>query len=799
MGGELFTLFAKLTLDTSEFDKNTDQAKEKASVFGDVLKADLVGKGISLAFDGIKKLGGAIKDFAADAVMSYGNIEQLRGGVETLFGDSAQQVLADADQAFKTAGMSAEQYMDTSIQSAASLINSLGGDQAKAAELMNMSITDMADNVNKMGTSMEGVQNAYRGFSRGNFTMLDNLALGFAGTKEGMQELLDKAQEISGVEYDISSYADIVEAIHVVQDEMGITGTTSREAAETIQGSLSSMKSAWENLVAGIADPDANFGELITNFTESAETALDNVIPAVGRTLSGIGVVIKKLAPVALEKIPEIFNDLAPDLGEAALAMVEYVMDAFTESGGKLLEAGIGWITQLSEGLVEGIPNMLEVVLPLIEQFSEFVREGAGNLFDVGIEFILNMAQGIMDSLPMLIEQVPQIVINFAGAINDNAPKVLVGGVQLILTIIKGIISAIPTLIANVPKIFQAVLAVWTALNWINLGKNVIEFIKNGIDQLSQNVPQTIKDIGNKAIEWFKSVNWANAGQQAINFIKTAILAIATHVPQTIMDIASKAIAWFKSVDWAGAGSKAIEFIKTAIANIATHIPQAIKDIASNAIEWFKDVDWAGAGSAVIGFIKDAITGLATDIPYALWNIAEQAWDWFNDVDWYSLGSNIIDGIVDGLQSGVRWITDAARSVAQRAKDAAENLLGIASPSKVFRDEVGKMIDKGLAIGIEQNAIDVIRSAEELSKNVLKPFDDLDAPVIGASADSGSMGAFSQEFGGYIAEVIQANNASLVEGIYEAMMMVMQDGGFTMQMDGREFGRVLRESGVAMA
>ena len=796
---EIFKLVAKLTLDTSEFDKNTEESKEKASVFADVLKADLAGRGISAAVDGLKNLAGAVKDFATDAVMSYGEVEQLKGGIETLFGDSAQKVLADADQAFRTAGMSAADYMDTSIQSAASLINSLGGDQEKAAELMNMSITDMADNVNKMGTNMDAVQNAYRGFSRGNFSMLDNLALGFSGTKEGMQDLLDKAEEISGFKYDISSYSDIVEAIHVVQDEMGITGTTAKEASGTIQGSIGAMKAAWENFTAGIADPDANLGDLITNLVDTSITALDNIVPVLGRTLSGAGMAIMRLAPVIMNKIPEIFNDLGPDLGDAALAMVEYIVDAFNENVPKLLEAGASLIQSIGEGLVEGIPQFLEMALPLIESFSETFREGAGNLVDLGIEFILNLAQGIMDSLPMLIEQVPQIIINFAGAINDNAPKVLVGGVKLILTIIQGIISAIPTLVANIPKIFQAVLAVWTALNWVNLGKNVIEFIKNGIDQLAQNVPQTLKDIGNKAIEWFKSVNWANAGQQAINFIRTAILAIATHIPQTVMDIASRAIAWFKSVDWASAGSKAIEYIKTAIANIATHIPQTIKDIASDAIEWFKGVDWAGAGSAVIGFIKDSITGLATDIPYALWDIAEQAWDWFNDVDWFSLGSNIIDGIVDGLQSGVRWITDAATSVAQKAKDAAENLLGIASPSKVFRDEVGKMIDKGLAIGIEQNAIDVIRSAEELSKNVLKPFDDLGAPVIGASADSGSMGAFSQEFGGYIAEVIQANNASLVEGIYEAMMMVMQDGGFTMQMDGREFGRVLRENGVAMA
>ena len=782
MGGELFSLFAKLTLDTSEFDQNTDRAKEKAGVFGDVLAADLVGKGISLAFDGLKKLGGAIKDFTTDAVMSYGEIEQLRGGIETLFGESAPKVLADADQAFKTAGMSAAQYMDTSIQSAASLINSLGGNQERAAKLMNMSITDMADNVNKMGTNMEAVQNAYRGFSRGNFTMLDNLALGFAGTKEGMQELIDKANEIRQSkdldlrDLTINSYADIVQAIHEVQDEMGITGTTSREAAETIQGSLGSMKSAWENLVAGIADPNANMGTLIENMVGTAETALGNILPAVERAFDGIGDALGALIPVVASKVPELMRaggtllqglvdgiakaasqvdfkyavvplilgltykirDAAGELTTAGIELIkglgngisdnssyltsifgvifDNLSGAITENVPRLFEAGLEMLKGLGEGIGENLPTFLEeTVLPMLTQFSEFVRESAGQLTDTGIEFILNIAQGIMDSLPTLIEQVPQIIINFAGAINDNAPKLLVGGVQLIWTIVQGIISAIPTLIANIPKIFEAFLAVWTALNWVNLGKNVIEFIRNGIEQLTNNLPQALKDIGAKAIEWFKGVDWANAGTQAINFIRSAILGMATAVPQTVL------------------------------------------------------------------------------------SIAKQAWNWFNSVDWVSLGSNIIDGIVQGLKDGVRWIKDAAISVAQKAKDAAEDLLGIASPSKVFRYEIGQMIPKGLALGIDDAAVDAINSAEELSKKVFKPFEGLDAPVVSVTAENGSTGAFSQDFGGFIAEYIRANNEALTDALYMAFLMAMRDGGFSMQIDGREFGRWLRENGVAMA
>lgn len=741
---EIFKLVAKLTLDTSEFDKNTEESKEKASVFSDVLKADLVGRGITAAFDGLKKLGGAIKDFATDAVMSYGEVEQLRGGIETLFGDEAEKVLANADKAFRTAGMSASEYMDTSIQSAAALINSLGGDQAKAAELMDMSITDMADNVNKMGTSMEAVQNAYRGFSRGNFTMLDNLALGFAGTKEGMQELLDKAEEISGVKYDISSYSDIVEAIHVVQDEMGITGTTAKEAAGTIQGSVGAMKSAWDNFVAGIADPDADLGQLITNLIDTSSTALDNIVPAVGRTLSGIGTVVGKMTPVILKKIPEIFNDLAPDLGAAALGMIESIIDVFADNGSMFLDAGIEWITQLGQGIAESLPTFLEeTALPLLLQFSEILRSGAGQFVDAGINFILNLAQGIMDSLPALIEQIPQIVINIAGVINDNAPKLLIGGAKLIAMILRGILQSVPTILANIPKIFEMILAVWSALNWINLGKQVISFIKNGIEMLQTQLPTKLKEIGQKAIDWFKGVNWSNAGRAVINFLHTAIT------------------------------------------NVASLIPSILESIGSNAIELFKSVDWLGAGSKVIGIVWNGISSVAGTIADKLKEIGEDAWDAFCDIDWFDLGSNVIDGIVDGLWAGVDWIKDAARSVAQKAKEAAENLLGIASPSKVFRDEVGLMISKGLAVGIDKGAVDAIAAAERLSKDVLQPFD-------GIETSQAPSGGFTDS----MTDAIRANNENLINGLYAAMSAALGQADFRVEISGREFGRILREAGA---
>jgi len=795
MGGELFSLFAKLTLDTSEFDQNTDRAKEKAGVFGDVLAADLVGKGISLAFDGLKKLGGAINDFTTDAVMSYGEIEQLRGGIETLFGESAPKVLADADAAFKTAGMSASQYMDTSIQSAASLINSLGGDQAKAAELMNMSITDMADNVNKMGTSMEGVQNAYRGFSRGNFTMLDNLALGFAGTKEGMQDLLDKAEEISGFKYDISSYADIVEAIHVVQTEMGITGTTADEAAGTIQGSLSAMKSAWENLVAGIADPDSNLGVRITEFADSAETALNNIVPAVGTALSSIGVVIKRLAPIALEKIPEIFNNLAPDLGEAALAMVEYVLDAFGDNAGKVLNAGAEWITQFVAGFGQGIPDFLQMALPMLLSFVKSLRDGAKQVATAGVELIKGLADGAGKNTSYIVVMAHQIINNLFGAFMDSAPVLFDAGLQLLQSLGEGIGENIPNFIGFILPLIEQFSETFRegAGNLVDVG---IEFILNLAQGIMDSLPMLIEQVPEIITNFAGAIN-DNAPkllEGGVQLIWTIIQGIVSAVPtllENIPQIFEAFLAVWTAINWVNLGKNVIEFISNGIKALADNAPQALHDVGTKAVEWFTSIDWAHAGTQAIDFIKSAILGVATAVPQTVLDIANDAWEWFNGVDWMSLGSNIIDGIINGLTAGIGWLKEKAEEVAESALNAAKDFLGIESPSKVFRDEVGKMIPAGLSIGIDRGAEEAIDSARRLSEDIFKPFNNLDAPtpnIIGEVPSAGYM----QSIAGMI-EAIRSNNEALMDGLYSLLTAAMQEQPVVVQIGNREFARILRE------
>lgn len=722
MGGELFSLFAKLTLDTSEFDKNTDRAKEEAGNFGE----SLINAG-KIGVAALASIGTAVVGAATALIKGTGEV--------AAYGDNI-------DKMSQKMGMSAEAYQewDAVMQHSGTSMETM---KASMKTLANAAETG-SDAFEKLGISQEelasmsqeqlfertisALQNVEDETQR---TYLAGKTLGRGATElgallntsaEDTQAMRDRVRELGGVMSD-----EAVKAAATYQDSLqdmttAISGVKRGILAEFMP-SLTTMMDGITNIFAG--DSDKGIKQLEDGFDQlfvTIDKSVPKAVNTVGSILTAIGGAIEKNLPKIVQKGADLVMNLAsgaiegiPKVVEGVGTVFEVILETVTDAFPGMIEAGVSLIGQLSEGLVEGIPTIIGNILPMIESFSETFREGAGNLVDVGIEFILNLAQGIMDSLPTLIEQVPQIIINFAGAINDNAPKLLVGGVQLIWIIIQGIISAIPTLIANIPKIFEAILAVWTALNWVNLGKNVIEFIKNGIDQLMNNLPQALKDIGNKAIEWFKGVDWANAGTQIIDFIKTAILGVATHVPQTLLDIANK------------------------------------------------------------------------------------AWDWFNDVDWLSLGSNIIDGIVNGLNAGIGWLKEKARQVAEDALNAAKDFLGIKSPSKVFRDQVGKMITAGLSIGIDDGAVDAIKSAERLSESVFKPFDDLEAPVVSVTAESGAMGAYQADMTALIAQAIAANNETLIDRMYEAMFMAMQDGGFGIQLDGREVGRVMRENGVVMA
>ena len=361
----LFELFVKIGADTTEANKGIDEVGQKTSGLGEKLKSGLATAG-KVAVAGVAAGATAIGALGTKAVAAYADYEQLVGGVETLFKDSQDQVMDYANNAYKTAGLSANEYMETVTSFSASLLQSLDGDTSAAADKANLAITDMSDNANKMGTDMTSIQNAYQGFAKANYTMLDNLKLGYGGTQAEMERLLADAEKISGIKYDISSYADIVDAIHVVQTEMGITGTTAEEAASTIQGSFGMMKSAWQNLVTGMADPDQDLGVLVGNFTDSVVIAGNNLIPRIQELLPRIVEATTSLIGTVSEQLPAILGTVLPSLVEGATNLVTGLMAALPSVLSVLADVAPTVINTLVPALIELLPQITQTGIDVI-------------------------------------------------------------------------------------------------------------------------------------------------------------------------------------------------------------------------------------------------------------------------------------------------------------------------------------------------------------------------------------------------------------------------------------------------
>lgn len=406
----LFELFVKIGVD--------DQASGKLSKLSSGL-----GKGLATAAKiGTAAVGAAAAGITAltkSAIDNYAEYEQLVGGVETLFKDSAGKVQEYAANAYKTAGMSANEYMSTVTSFSASLLQSLGGDTEAAANFADMAISDMSDNANKMGTSMEMIQNAYQGFAKQNYTMLDNLKLGYGGTKTEMERLLRDAEKMGGLvegAFDIDSFADVVEAINIVQTEMGITGTTALEAGRTISGSVGAMKSAWTNLVTGLADGNADIGQLVDNLvktivgdgTENNLGVIGNILPAVERALVGVGKMIEGAIPVLVKTLPGLLRQIIPVILSSASALVNTVVEVLPE---------------------------------LIDMLVDALIENAPMLIVAGTEFVLALAVGLLDAIPKLLSALPTIIEQTVNALgkSENIKKFLEIGKNIVHGIWNGL------------------------------------------------------------------------------------------------------------------------------------------------------------------------------------------------------------------------------------------------------------------------------------------------------------------------------------------------------------------------
>lgn len=583
----------------------------------------------------------AVTALAAVSIKQYAEFEQLVGGVETLFKDSSDIVKKYADNAYKTAGLSANEYMSTITGFTASLLQGLGGDTKKAAEIGNQAVTDMSDNANKMGTSMEMIQNAYQGFAKANFTMLDNLKLGYGGTKEEMQRLLADASKLSGMEYSIGNFSDIIEAIHVVQTELGITGTTAKEASTTIEGSFNSMKSAWTNVLTGMSDDTADFDTLIGNLVESIGTFGANILPRIKIAINGITKLFSSLA----QELPSLINSILPELLNSGIDIVKNLISGIQaglpslintaldimmslvngviEVMPMLLEIGLQALMTLGQGIAQNLPTLIPVIVDLIISMCNMIIENLPLILDVAIDIILALVEGLVTALPTLISEVPRIINEFSNAIYNALPQILKAGIDIILMLIKGLINSIPTLVANIPQIIMAIVNVFTLFNWWQIGSNLIANIGKGITSMVSNI---------KAIASFTA-------ESVINGIKGIFSAGGS------------------------IGKNLISWVANGISSSLGNLLQAAKNVAISAIQGIKNIlSWDSAAS---------------------------------------IGKNLIQGIWNGISNMGGWILDKISGFASSIIGGIKGFFGIHSPSRVMRDLIGTNIVKGIGVGVD--------------------------------------------------------------------------------------------------
>ena len=581
----------------------------------------------------------------SESINLGGALQQSLGGVETLFKDSADTVKAYAAQAYKTVGLSANDYMEQTTSFAASLLSSVSQDTQAAADLANMAMVDMADNSNKMGTSMQDIQNAYQGFAKQNYTMLDNLKLGYGGTQAEMQRLLKDAEKLSGMHYDLGNLADMYSAIHIIQQEMDITGTTAKEAATTLTGSFAAMKAAAEN-VMGNWSTGADLTEPLQALADTAQTFLvDNLLPMIGNVLAGI---------------PEIVYSLVPEL----------------------LQTGTELLSSLAQGFTEGIPEFFSTALPQLLAFTDQLRDNAASFVDAGLNLITQLLNGLIAGLPDLIAYVPDIIINICGIINDNMPKILAEGVSIILQLVVGIVKAVPDLLANWKKILQAVLSVISAINWLNIGKNILTGVANGVKSMGSSMLNAFKGGFSSALNWIKSlpsqaVQWGkNLIQSFINGLTgkggaVGAGAIAATAGATIAKTAS-------GNDWSSVWADANADVADSAQSMAEVVVPAYTksgDAATKAAD--KPAAAAQAAETLLWSLQDAghtdttnalgkVTIQTTELTEHLRKGSEE-YDRLTKTVTES-GKEMVNGVAKNYKTVTKYVTDHGKTTAQTQK-----------------------------------------------------------------------------------------------------------------------------------
>lgn len=484
---------AKTAKEIDELGNEAEESGKKAndatnggwSVFKQVI-ANLATQAINAALDGLKKLGEAMVAVGKQALDSYAEYEQLAGGVETLFGDSAATVMAYAEDAYKTAGISANQYMSQITSFSATLLQGLGGDTAKAAEMGNMAVTDMADNANKLGTDLTSIQNAYQGFAKQNYTMLDNLKLGYGGTAAEMARLINDsgvlgnsvkvtASDVKNIPFDT-----IIQAIHNIQTNIGITGTTTAEAMGTISGSAGSMKAAWANMLTGMANENANFEKLASAWVSSVAATISNIVPRISTVMTGMANVIRTVIPQLLQSVIPMITSQLPNIVNAVQSIISAVL---------------ALLPQIMPVISSLIPTIVQTLIGMLPQ-----------VLNAGIQILLALINGISQSIPQLVAMLPQVITSIVQTLMQNLPQIIQTGMSLLIALAQGLIQAIPQLVMQLPQIISAIVTglLQGVQQMGQVGLDLVKGLWNGINDATEWVLDKIKGFGKSILDGIK-------------------------------------------------------------------------------------------------------------------------------------------------------------------------------------------------------------------------------------------------------------------------------------------------------
>lgn len=602
------------------------------------------------------------------AVESYADYEQLIGGVETLFKDSAGIVEEYANNAFQTAGLSANDYMETVTGFSASLLQSVGGDTEEAARIADMAITDMADNANKMGTSMESIQNAYQGFAKQNYTMLDNLKLGYGGTKEEMKRLLEDAEKLSGIHYDISNLNDVYSAIHVIQEELDITGTTAKEASTTIQGSASAMKAAWQNMLTGIADENADFDTLIGNLVSSVSTFAENILPRIEVALKGVGKLISGLAPVIVEALPGLLDTILPEFINAVMSIVDSIIAVLPELLPTLIDAAVDILMQLIEALAENLPTIIEAILEGLNQIIEGITENLPTLIEAVVSCFNQIIEVVAQNLPTITQSIVDGLITMVQAIIDNLPQFLQAFLTLVLSFNEALIQALPQIIEALPQLIEGIInfiieAIPMLIDaYIQLMTALIEALPDIIEAISEALPELIDGIIDGILTLLPKI--IECGIQLfialIQNIGDIIAGIAAALPDLINGIIQAILEHLPEIIECG--------VKLFVA-LVENLPKILIEILKAVAEIL---------SSILGAINDGFENMA------------------------EAGLNLVKGLWQGIKDAAGWLKDKISGWVDDVMSAIKGFFGIASPSKLTAED-GKYLAMGLGKGISDN------------------------------------------------------------------------------------------------